>query len=120
MSSILTDVKKQLGITEEYEHFDSQIVTCINAAFGVLHMLGAGPDEGYSITDKTSEWSEFLPDGIVQQMVREYIPLKVQLMFDTSTMTSGVIEVNNRQISEFEWRIQVAVENANENQNEGG
>lgn len=111
MSSILTDVKRQLGITEEYEHFDKQLVICINSAFSVLHMLGTGPDDGFFISDKTTEWTSFLEEGPILSMVKEYIPLKVQLLFDTSTMTSAVIAVNERHIAEFEWRIQVAVEN---------
>ena len=82
-------------------------------------MLGAGPDEGFFISNKATEWTSFLEDGPVLNMVKEYIPFKVQLMFDTSTMTSAVITVNERQIAEFEWRIQVAVENLKtETQNE--
>ena len=35
MDSILTSIKKLLGIAEEYEHFDPDIVMYINSAFSV-------------------------------------------------------------------------------------
>ena len=43
MESILTSIKKLLGIAEEYEHFDVDIIMHINAAFSVLTQLGVGP-----------------------------------------------------------------------------
>ena len=39
MDSILTSIKKLLGIAEEYEHFDPDIVMYINSAFSVLTQL---------------------------------------------------------------------------------
>ena len=43
MDSILTSIKKILGITEEYEHFDPDIIMHINSAFMILNQLGVGP-----------------------------------------------------------------------------
>ena len=51
MDSILTSIKKLLGIAEEYEHFDPDIVMYINSAFSVLTQLGVGPEEGFRIED---------------------------------------------------------------------
>lgn len=106
--SILTLTKKDLGITEEYEHFDPELIMDINAAFMVLNQLGVGPEEGFSITDKTQVWTDFMEEGPVLSMVRKYMPTKVKLMFDTSTLTSPMIEVINKNISELEFRLQVA------------
>ena len=36
MESILTSIKKMLGITEEYEHFDSDLIIHINSVFMIL------------------------------------------------------------------------------------
>lgn len=47
MDSILTSIKKLLGITEEYEHFDQDIIMHINSVFSVLTQLGVGPAEGF-------------------------------------------------------------------------
>ena len=49
--SILTTIKKMLGISEEYEHFDIDIITHINSTFSILAQLGVGPDKGFSIHD---------------------------------------------------------------------
>jgi hypothetical protein len=110
MESILTSTKKDLGIVEEYEHFDPELIMDINAAFMVLNQLGVGPDEGFTITDKTQVWTDFIEAGPVLNMVKKYIPMKVKLMFDTSTLTSPMIEVINKQIAEFEWRLNVSVD----------
>ena len=107
IDSILTSTKKDLGIVEAYEHFDPELIMDINAAFMVLNQLGVGPKEGFSITDKTQVWTDFMEAGPVLEGVKKYIPLKVKLMFDTSTMSSGMIDVVNKQIAEFEWRLNV-------------
>ena len=50
--SILTTIKKMLGISEEYEHFDIDIITHINSTFSILAQLGVGPDKGFLYTIK--------------------------------------------------------------------
>ncbi len=47
--SILTSVKKQLGIAEDYEYFDMDLIIHINSVFSILTQLGIGPAEGSSI-----------------------------------------------------------------------
>lgn len=110
MESILTSIKKLLGITEEYEHFDIDIIMHINSAFSVLTQLGVGPEEGFHIEDDSTEWSEFLFEDTRLEMVKTYIYLKVRLAFDSTNLSSAVIESINRQINEFEWRINVVVD----------
>lgn len=111
MDSILTSVKKMLGITEEYEYFDADIIMHINSVFMILQQLGVGPQEGYySIKGKENKWSEFLPSGEQLELAKSYMYLKVKLMFDISTLTSPLIEAINRQIQEFEWRLNVQVD----------
>ncbi len=62
MESILTSVKKMLGITDDYEHFDSDIIMHINSVFFILYQLGVGPSKVFSIRDKTALWSDFIDD----------------------------------------------------------
>lgn len=107
--SILTTIKKLLGITEEYEHFDQDIIMHINSVFMILTQLGVGPAEGFSISDKTTTWDEFVPDGKNLEAVKSYMQLKVRLLFDPP-LSSAVMECMNRSISEFEWRLNVAAE----------
>lgn len=107
--SILTSIKKLLGITEEYEHFDQDIIIHINSVFMILNQLGVGPSNGFSITDKTAVWSDFISEGANLESVKSYIYLKVRLLFDPPT-TSAVMESMNRMISELEFRLNVSVE----------
>lgn len=113
MESILTSTKKLLGITEEYEHFDKDIIMHINSVFLNLTQLGVGPEEGFFIEDETAEWTDFIDDNIQLQAVKSYIYLKVKLLFDPP-LSSAVIESTNRMIAEFEWRLRLAAENLSE------
>lgn len=109
MDSILISIKKLLGITGGYEHFDPDIIMHINSAFSVLNQLGVGPEEGFRIDGEGAEWSEFLKDDTRLEFVKTYIFLKVKLGFDPP-FSSAVLESINRQISELEWRINVSVD----------
>ena len=42
MESILTSIKKLLGIAEDYEHFDNDIIIHINSVFSILTQIGVG------------------------------------------------------------------------------
>lgn len=108
MESILTSIKKLLGITEEYEHFDADIIMHINSVFMILTQLGVGPSEGFSIKDKSTTWNEFVSDNQLES-VKSYMHMKVKLMFDPP-LSSAVMECMNRMISEFEWRLNIAAE----------
>ena len=110
MNSILTSIKKMLGITEEYEHFDQDIIIHINSAFMVLSQLGVGPSNGFSIQDKTSVWSDFIPADVNLEAVKTYVYLKVKLVFDSLMMSAATIDSVNKSISELEWRLNVASE----------
>ena len=60
MESILTSIKKLLGIAEEYDHFDSDLILHINSVFCTLTQLGVGPATGFRIEDDSSIWSDFV------------------------------------------------------------
>lgn len=109
MESILISIKKLLGIEEEYEHFDPDIIMHINSVFSILTQLGVGSETGFSIKDKESVWTDFISDDPRLESVKSYIHLKVKLLFDPP-LSSAVIEAINRMISELEWRIKVAAE----------
>ena len=108
MDSILTSIKKMLGIIEEDESFDIDIIIHINAAFSTLTQLGVGPKEGFVIRDKTTPWTEFI-DDIRLENVRSYVYLKVRQVFDPPT-NSAVLDAISRQINELEWRMNVTVD----------
>lgn len=110
MDSILTSVKKLLGITEEYEQFDQDIILHINSVFLTLAELGIGPVGGFSIEDSTQEWSEYISDNdLLLNAVKSYMYLKVRLLFDPPS-SSAVMELMKEQAKEFEWRMNVMVD----------
>ena len=109
MESILTSIKKLLGITEEYNHFDADLIIHINSTFMVLTQLGVGPSDGFSISDKSATWDSFVKDPKTYEAVKSYVYLKVKLLFDPPT-SSAAMESITRMIDEFEWRLNVAAE----------
>lgn len=110
MDSILTSIKKMLGIAEEYEHFDPDIIMHINSVFMTLTQLGVGPSEGFSIVDEDTIWTDFIPDLAKLQAVKSYMYLKVRLLFDPASLGSATLAAYERQIQEYEWRLNVGVE----------
>lgn len=112
MNSILNSIKKLLGVAEEYEHFDVDIMMHINSALMVLTQLGVGPAEGYAIDGPEDEWSDFLGNSTKLEMVKTYVYMKVRLIFDPPT-NSSVTASLEKQISEFEWRLNAAADFGN-------
>lgn len=107
MDSILTSIKKLLGISEEYTHFDTDIIMHINSELAVLNQLGVGDAKGFAIKDSSATWEDFIHNDARLEFVKTYIFLKVKLIFDPP-LSSAVIEAMNRNIAELEWRISVA------------
>lgn len=107
MESILTSIKKLLGLDELYEHFDPDIIMNINTVFMILTQLGVGPSEGFTIKDKTALWTDFVPDKNVEA-VKTYVYLKVKLVFDPPS-SSFVLESMKETTKELEWRINAMI-----------
>ena len=108
-TSILTSIKKLLGVAEDYAEFNEDIITHINSVFLNLTQLGVGPEEGFMIEDDTAEWGDFINDSVQLQAVKTYVYLKVKLLFDPP-LSSSVTESINRMIAELEWRLNAAVD----------
>lgn len=114
MDSILTSVKKMLGITAEYTHFDSDIIMHINSVFMILNQMGVGPKEGFSISSDVETWDEFTNDNLTIESVKSYMYLKVGLLFDPPT-SSNVLDARNRLVSELEWRLNAIADTESQN-----
>lgn len=102
-SSILTDVKKVLGIDESYTAFDADIIMHINSVFAVLNQLGPGPANGYMITDKNDTWDAFFDDPKLNA-VKTYVFLRVKNLFDPP-QTGYLQAALQREIEELGWRL---------------
>lgn len=110
--SILKSTKKILGLAEEYDAFDLDVITFINAAFSTLDQAGIGPLGGFVIEDDTAVWADFVVADSQLQMVKTYIYLKVRLQFDPPS-TSYQIESAEKQLEEYLVRLNTAREYAN-------
>lgn len=107
MTSILTSIKKLLGIPEEHAEFDADIIIHINTVLMVLKQLGIGPPGGFSIDDDNATWEDFLGEYVKNfEAVKTYVYLKVKLVFDPPLSASATTALE-KQIGEFEWRLNV-------------
>ena len=105
-NSVLTSIKKLLGLPEEYDVFDTDIIIHINSVFSTLNQLGVGPPDGFFIEDATEQWGMFLGDDTQINSVKSYMYLKVRLLFDPPT-TSFAIDAMKKNAEEYEWRLNV-------------
>ena len=110
--SILIYVKKLLGIQDDYNHFDPDVIYGINAAFGVLTQLGVGPEEGFMISDDSAKWNDFVADTARLSLIKPYVYLKTRLLFDPPS-SKALIDSINKTISEYEYRLYVASDGDN-------
>jgi hypothetical protein len=108
-SSILTTVKKSLGLVESDESFDPDIVLFINSVLANLNQIGVGPVDGFQIEDKSATWESFLDADPRLNNVKAFVYLKVKLLFDPPA-TSFAIQAVESQAQELEYRIYTAME----------
>lgn len=102
--SILTSIKKLMGLTEEYDAFDQDILILINSVLFELEQIGVKAKDGFSLSDKTAVWSDYSDDDRLLNVLKPYIYMKTKLTFDPPT-SSGALDSMNRIIDRFEWRI---------------
>ena len=107
--SILMTIRKLVCGNPYADHFDTDLLVHINACFSVLNQLGIGPENGFVVTDETQSWSSYIADNYILNMVKTYVTLKVKKIFDPP-LTSSVLEAMDKEISQLEWRLNVAVD----------
>lgn len=102
--SILDNVKSYLGLLSEDTSFDADVLMAINAVMSVLHQLGVGPKEHpFVVSSSQQTWTDLLGTNPVGG-VREYVNMRVRLLFDPPT-NIYVVQSLKEQIDEFQWRI---------------
>lgn len=107
--SILMTIRKLVCGNPYADHFDTDLLIHINACFSILNQLGVGPENGFVVTDETQSWSSYIADNYILNMVKTYVTLKVKKIFDPP-LTSSVLEAMDKEISQLEWRLNVAVD----------
>ena len=113
MNSILNSVKLKLGLSDDYDAFDYELIGDINSAFFVLWQLGVGrhPERPFTIQGGMEEWSDFVDDGDID-ICKTYVAMRVRLLFDPPS-NSFLVENINKQIQEFEQRMVYTVDARN-------
>lgn len=108
--SILTSIKKRLGIMEEYKHFDEDVIMDINTTFSKLTQLGVGPELGFRITGDKEVWSDYISEDYYDllECVKSYMFLEVRMLFDPPV--GSVAETYKQAIAEWQWRITVIMD----------
>ena len=109
MNSVLLSIKKLLGIAEDYDHFDEQILMCINSVLATVHDIGITPTKPIRVWGDTDTWNQIVGTRNDIEDVKTYVYLKVKILFDPP-QSSSHIEAINRQIAEIEWRLNVRAE----------
>lgn len=109
--SILQSIKKLVGIDENYNAFDMDLIVAINSAFSILNQLGVGPKKMFFISGPDETWDNFFSENEQIELAKSYVYLRVRLLFDPPT--TGVLhEAIERQIKEFEWRLMIQADPA--------
>jgi hypothetical protein len=104
IESILTSVKKNIGVLEADVAYDPDILMYLNTAMSTLNQLGVGPEEGFLVEDESTTWGEFLGTDPRLNHVRTYVTLRVRMMFDPP-QTSYLITAIEKQIDELAVRL---------------
>lgn len=104
MSSILTSVKKLLGLAEECTDFDADVVMYVNSALFVLSQIGVGP-VGFAITGSEETWEQFSTDKLKNEAVKAYLAVKVRLLGFDPPQSSSTMEAMKNAVAEMEWRL---------------
>lgn len=109
-NNILVTIKKMLGMTPDYDAFDVDVTIALNSALTIVYQLGVGPkDRPYVIKTGEETWEDFFGDSDVIELVKGYLYLRARLLFDPPS--TGVLhEAMERQIKEYEWRLNVQAE----------
>ncbi len=105
MNSILDSMKQLLGMNIDDEDFNAELIIHINSVFTILHDIGVGPVDGFSIGDETATWDLYPVNSMMRDLIKTYMFLKIKMVFDPSA-SSSITETTKSLLAEYEWRLQ--------------
>lgn len=107
--SILTTVKKLIGITEMDDSFDTDIIVHINTFLRRLNQLGIGK-RNFRVRDKSAKWIDFVLEGqeTFEQII-EYVYIRSKLIFDPP-QNGSAIKAMEDSYKELEWLLNADAE----------
>lgn len=109
--SVLYTIKSLLGYRPDYNAFDAEIITYINAYVLHLKEIGMKIPNGFVVRDASATWQDMLTDESDFESAKTFIYIKVKLIHDPPA-TSFVIEALNKAASEIEWRLNARCDDA--------
>lgn len=108
--SVLVSIKGMLGIGEDCDSFDNELIVFINSAFSTLYQVGFNPALDYRIESEDDKWSDIVNDDPdLMDLIKPYVYMRVRMLFDPPT-SSFVLNSLESQMKEYEWRIQTQSE----------
>jgi len=109
--SILETVRIACNVGPENTDFDNELILYTNSVLAIATQLGVGPKTGFHITGESESWEDFLGNMNADSIntVQTYIGKKVKQLFDPP-VSSAVKDSLDRNLSELEWRVNVAAE----------
>lgn len=100
--SVLDSVKEALGIDEEYNVFDMDILAYINGTLMTAHQLGAVDD--VTVLDETTTFGNIINENTQLNALYVYLIMNVRLLFDPP-QNSFLVNSLKDQIQEVQWRL---------------
>lgn len=107
--SVLNTIKKMLGLADDYDAFDTDIIVLINGALMVLSQLGVSSDSGVVITGSDEIWDDVVNDPMKLEASKTYVFLRVKTVFDPPA-SGTVMDAYEQTMKELEWRLAVRAE----------
>lgn len=108
MESILTSIKEILGIEEDDNAFDKELILHINGVLGALFQICPVLPRSFRITGADETWDQYTDDIAKVEFLKSYVAFKVKLIFDPPT--GGVLDALKERIDELEWRLSIVDE----------
>lgn len=105
---ILPCIKKMLGLNEDYNPFDQEIVAQINTTFLDLNQLGVGRKNFQVTLYKNETWKDFLGDAENMDAVKSYVWANVKMAFDPPA-SSVLMDSLKRLVEKLEFRLMTQV-----------
>lgn len=105
-SSVLEDVKKFCQVPEFDDGFDTELLILINSELMKISQITKDAQRGTRITSAEDTWASLIEGDDEIEGIKEYVCLKVKLIFDPPT-SSFVLEAYKNEIAELEWRLHI-------------
>ena len=106
---ILPHVRTSVGLMEDNEEFDVELLNHINMSVVKMNQNGIGEN---IIVRKDTTWDDFLnplQKGFkARGLIPTFISLNVKLLFDPPPPSS--VEFHTRSLDELLWRLRIAYE----------